>query len=122
MLFRSLNTAIKTSELLFGNGSIEFLHNLPDSGVREVFDGIPFYELPKSTFDGEVSLTELLAEKTQIFTSKGEAKKMIKNGGLMINKEKVSDENAVVGTGDFIKGKFLVVQKGKKNYFLIQLS
>ena len=98
----ALETAIKTSDFLFGNGSLAFLENLDEKSVLEIFD-----------------LASLLAEKTSVFPSKGEVKKTIQGGGLSVNREKVTDILSVLNTANLINNKFIVVQKGKKNYFLL---
>lgn len=115
----ALETALKTSEFLFGNGSLEFINALSDEEVLDVFDGLPQFVVSASEFSSGINLTDLLAEKTQVFPSKGEARKMISGGGVSVNKEKVADPAQVFTKEDLIRGKFLVAQKGKKNYYLI---
>jgi tyrosyl-tRNA synthetase len=115
----ALETALKTSEFLFGNGSLEFINDLSDEEVLDVFDGLPQFEISIDEFSSGINLTDLLAEKTQVFPSKGEARKMVIGGGVSINKEKIADPNQVITMDNLIRGKFLVAQKGKKNYYLI---
>jgi tyrosyl-tRNA synthetase len=115
----ALETALKTSEFLFGNGSLEFINALSDEEVLDVFDGLPQFEISNTEFYSGIILTDLLVEKTQVFPSKGEARKMISGGGVSINKEKVADPAQVITLDNLIRGKFLVAQKGKKNYYLI---
>jgi len=115
----ALETALKTSEFLFGNGSLEFINGLSDEEVLDVFDGLPQFEISIDEFSSGINLTDLLAEKTQVFPSKGEARKMVIGGGVSINKEKIADPNQVITMDNLIRGKFLVAQKGKKNYYLI---
>ncbi len=115
----ALETALKTSEFLFGNGSLEFINGLSDEEVLDVFDGLPQFEISAEEFSSGINLTDLLAEKTQVFPSKGEARKMISGGGVSVNKEKVTDSAQVFTREDLIREKFLVAQKGKKNYYLI---
>jgi tyrosyl-tRNA synthetase len=116
---KALETALKTSEFLFGNGSLEFINDLSDEEVLDVFDGLPQFEISIDEFSSGINLTDLLAEKTQVFPSKGEARKMVIGGGVSINKEKIADPNQVITMDNLIRGKFLVAQKGKKNYYLI---
>ncbi|MGB4775982.1 MAG: tyrosine--tRNA ligase [Daejeonella sp.] len=116
---QALQTALKTSEFLFGNGSLEFLESLTEAEIIDVFDGIPQYTLSKQQLSAGINAVDLLAEKSAVFSSKGEAKKMIIGGGVSINKQKVADVLQVYTTGNLIRNKFLVVQKGKKNYFLL---
>lgn len=112
-------TAIKTSDFLFGNGSLEFLASLSHEAVLEVFDGIPQYEIDKEALTAGIPALDLLAVNTQVFASKGEAKKMLQGGGVTINKIKLSDTEEIFNTGNLINNKYLVAQRGKKNYFLI---
>lgn len=115
----ALQTAIKTSDFLFGNGSLEFLKSLSDAEVLDVFDGVPQFKIAKTELRSGIHATDLLAEKSAVFTSKGEARKMIQGGGVSINKEKLGDANQVFDTDHLINNQYLVVQKGKKNYFLL---
>mgnify|MGYP003575817354 FL=1 len=115
----ALETAIKTSEFLFGNGSLEFLNGLSSAEVLDIFDGIPQFKVSKADLAAGVDTPSLLAEKTTVFPSKGEVKKTVQGGGLSINKNKVADLNTTFSTENLINDEFLVVQKGKKNYFLI---
>jgi len=115
----ALETAIKTSEFLFGNGSLEFLKSLPESQVLEMFEGILQFNISKSELSTGIDAASLLAEKAAVFPSKGEAKKLIQGGGVSVNKEKIADPMQVFNTAHLINDKFIVVQKGKKNYFLL---
>ncbi len=115
----ALQTAIKTTEFLFGNGSLEFLNALSDEEVLSVFEGISQFKVEKELIADSVDILTLLAEHTSIFPSKGEARKMIQNGGVSLNKEKIAAVDLEVNDSVLINNKFLVVQKGKKNYFLI---
>ncbi|MBT2562861.1 tyrosine--tRNA ligase [Pedobacter sp. ISL-68] len=115
----ALETAIKTSEFLFGNGSLEFLKSLSESQVLEMFEGIPQFNISKSELAEGIDAATLLAEKAAVFPSKGEAKKTIQGGGVSVNKEKVAEMAQVFNADHLINDKFIVVQKGKKNYFLL---
>ncbi|WP_025144509.1 tyrosine--tRNA ligase [Pedobacter jeongneungensis] len=115
----ALETAIKTSEFLFGNGSLEFLRGLSDAAVLDIFDGIPQYKILIEELGAGIDAASLLAEKSAIFPSKGEAKKTIQGGGVSVNKEKVAEMAQVFNADHLINDKFIVVQKGKKNYFLL---
>ncbi|MGI4751554.1 MAG: tyrosine--tRNA ligase [Janthinobacterium lividum] len=110
--------AIKSSEFLFGNIGIEFLNELDNEEVETLFVGVPNFHVNKSELENSISAIDLLADKSTVFPSKGEAKKMIVGGGVAINKTKVLPD-AVFTTSNLINEKYLVVQKGKKNYFLI---
>jgi len=115
----ALQTALKTSEFLFGNGSLAFLEELSDEEVLDVFEGVPQFEVSKNELSDGINITDLLAEKSKVFPSKGEAKKMIQGGGVSVNKEKVNDPAQLFTAENLINGKYLVAQKGKKNYFLL---
>lgn len=118
----ALETAIKTSEFLFGNGSLEFLKSLSANEVLDIFEGVPQFQVSKTDLANGIDVPTLLAEKTTIFPSKGEVKKTVQGGGLSINKNKIADLAITFSTADLINNEFLVVQKGKKNYFLIIAS
>ena len=111
--------AIKSSEFLFGNIGIEFLNELNDAEILALFDGVPNYNVTLTELQQGLNVTDLLAVKTAVFPSKGEAKKMIQGGGSAINKVKIATADDVYTAEHLINNKFLVVQKGKKNYFLI---
>ncbi len=115
----ALETAIKTSEFLFGNGSLGFLQTLDAKSVLEIFEGVPQFEISKAELAEGIDTATLLAEKTTVFSSKGEVKKTVQGGGLSINKTKVADAASIFSVKDLINDKFIIVQKGKKNYFLL---
>jgi len=111
--------AIKSSEFLFGNVGIEFLNELNDTEVLDLFAGVPNFTVALTELQQGINVSDLLAVKTAIFPSKGEAKKMIQGGGSAINKVKIATADDIYTADALINNKFLVVQKGKKNYFLI---
>jgi tyrosyl-tRNA synthetase len=111
--------AIKSSEFLFGNTGIEFLSELSDDEVIGLFEGVPNFKVSLSDMQQGVNAIDLLAAQTAVFPSKGEAKKMVQGGGAAINKVKIASAETIYNADSLINGKFLVVQKGKKNYFLI---
>ncbi|WP_069661030.1 tyrosine--tRNA ligase [Arcticibacter eurypsychrophilus] len=115
----ALEKALNTSNFLFGNGPIEFLTQLTNEEIFEIFEGIQQYTFAKEQLSAGLNLVELLAENTQVFPSKGEAKKMLQGGGVSINKLKINDVNGLVNISDLINETFIIVQKGKKNYFLL---
>src|SRR5690606_15603603 len=84
-------TALKTSDFLFGNGSLEFLHGLSDAAVLDLFDGVPQFRIPRASLDTGIAILDLLSVESAVFPSKGEARKMIQGGGVSINKHKVND-------------------------------
>ncbi|MEL6557542.1 MAG: tyrosine--tRNA ligase [Bacteroidota bacterium] len=118
-----LDNAIKASAILFGNSSAEELASIDEDTFLSVFDGVPQANIEKSAFEACETVTDLLSELSGgvVFTSKGEARRMIKQGGVKINKEKVDNGDAPV-TASLINDKYLLVQKGKRNYFLLIVS
>ncbi len=119
---KDYETAVKTSEFLFGNGSLEFLADLDHEAVLEVFDGVPQYALAKEKLDAGINILDLLAVETQVFPSKGEARKMLQGGGVSLNREKLTDSEQVITSASLINNKYLIAQRGKKNYYLIYIG
>ena len=113
--------AVKASKILFGKATSVELAKLNEATFLAVFDGVPVFEVQKSEVEAGIHIMELLADKTNIFPSKGELKRTIKGNGLSINKEKFTDENGIVDAKYIINEKYILAQKGKKNYFLITL-
>ena len=111
-----LEMAIKASNILFGKSTADDLKSLDEDTFLSVFDGVPQFEVAASDLDS--GIVDFLAEKTQVFASKGEARRMLKSNAVSINKEKVSEEKKI-RTTDLISNKYILIQKGKKNYFLI---
>ncbi|WP_158827976.1 tyrosine--tRNA ligase [Mucilaginibacter lacusdianchii] len=116
---QAFDKAIKSSEFLFGNTGIEFLSELNDNEVIGLFEGVPNFKINKAELEQGIAVLDLLAAKTTVFPSKSEAKKTIQGGGAAINKSKIASPEAVYNADALINGKFIVAQKGKKNYFLI---
>lgn len=110
--------AIEASQILFGKGTTETLRKLDERTFLSVFEGVPQFELDKADIESGIGVIDFLAEKTQVFASKGEARRMLKDNGVSINKSKVKDIYSVSLT-DLLNEKYILVQKGKKNYFLI---
>ncbi|PWS31631.1 tyrosine--tRNA ligase [Pedobacter paludis] len=115
----ALETAIKTSEFLFGNGSLEFLKSLNENQVIDMFEGIPQFTISKAELANGIDAATLLAEKSTVASSKGDAKKLIQGGGVSVNKEKIAEVAQIFNSENLINDKFIVLQKGKKNYFLL---
>ena len=111
--------AVEASQILFGNATSDALRKLDERTFLAVFDGVPTYNVAKAKFDAGINVLDLLAGETDIFPSKGELKRTIKGNGMSINKEKYSDEAGTINADNLINGKYLLVQKGKKNYFLV---
>ncbi len=111
--------ALEASQVLFGKGTAGTLARLDEASFLDLFEGVPTYELDIDILDRKDQLADLLALHTSVFSSKGEFRRMVKGGGVAVNKEKVTDAESTVSRDDLINGKYLLVQKGKKNYFLI---
>lgn len=113
-------SAVDASEMLFGEGTTEALKKLPEKELLEIFDGVPRFKVSKTQLESGVNVVILLAEQAQVFSSKGEARRMIQNKGLSINKVKVTSPEDKVTADSFLNGRYIVVQKGKKNYFILE--
>ena len=111
--------AVEASQILFGLGTAELLNKLDESTFLAVFEGVPQFDVPKSELENGIKVVDLLAEKTAIFPSKGDLRRTVQGNGLNINKEKVADPEMIVNSNFLIGGKYILIQKGKKNYFLI---
>ncbi|MCR5299253.1 MAG: tyrosine--tRNA ligase [Paludibacteraceae bacterium] len=111
--------AVEASNILFGKSTSESLKKLDEATLLDVFAGVPTYEIALSDLEKGIGILDLVAEKTSIFPSKGEARKMIQGNGFSLNKDKFTDVNGTVGIGSLLNGKYILAQKGKKNYFLL---
>ena len=111
--------ALAASKMLFGNSTSEELRKLDEKTFLAVFNGVPTFDVPKSELP--CNILDFLAVKTGVFPSKGEARKMTAGGGVSINKDKVTDINYEVSEKDIMEGKYILAQKGKKNYFIINV-
>ena len=114
-----LKAAMEASEILFGKGTRETLMNLSEETLLSVFEGVPQSEVIKNEVVNSMNIVDFLTEKTNIFPSKGEARRMLKEGGVQVNKTRV-DESFVVDQQILANDKYILVQKGKKNYFLVK--
>ncbi|MFQ3577272.1 MAG: tyrosine--tRNA ligase, partial [Cytophagales bacterium] len=117
-----LQNAQKASEILFGKGSFEAIHSLDDKVIHAVFEGVPQVEVTEAEYSSCNDVTEFLSTVTKgiIFPSKGEARKMIEGGGVSVNKSKITDAKAIP-TFDRFSNNFILIQKGKKNYFIVKI-
>ena len=111
--------AVEASNILFGKATKDSLLKLDEQTLLSVFDGVPQFEVSKDLISAGVKAVDLLAEHTQCFPSKGEMRKMVQGGGVSLNKEKLTAFDQTITSGDLLNGKYLLVQKGKKNYFLL---
>lgn len=114
--------ALEASEILFGKGTSESLSNLSNDDLLAVFEGVPQFNVSVLDLNSGISIVDFLAEKTAVFPSKGEARKMIDGGGVSINKTKVESQDFLINENLLLNGKYILVQRGKKNYFLITVE
>lgn len=113
------NAAVEASQILFSNKAGELLHNIDEQTLLDIFEGVDRFEIDRADLDGSVNLAALLTEKAKVFPSKGELRKLAQGNGLSINKEKVTDINLPATTAMLLNDKYILVQKGKKNYYLL---
>lgn len=111
--------AVEASEILFGNATSEMLRKLDEDTLLAVFEGVPTFEIERSVVEAGVPVLTLLAENTAVFPSKGECRKTIQAGGVSVNKEKLASQDAVISIDNLLNDRYILVQRGKKNYYLI---
>ena len=111
--------AVEASQILFSNKAGEILHKIDEDTLLAVFEGVPTFEVERADIEAGIKLADLLVDKAPVFPSKGELRKLAQGGGFAINKEKVADPYAPASTGMLLNDKYILVQKGKKNYYLI---
>jgi tyrosyl-tRNA synthetase len=112
--------AIEASEILFGKGTAEMLRHLSEQDFLSVFEGVPQTVISKTELESGITALDIASVKTGMFSSKGEARRMISQGGLSINKEKVTDPATLINTSFLINSKYILLQKGKKGYFIVK--
>lgn len=113
------DAAVAASEILFSNKAADALRNLDERTLLDVFEGVPRFEIDRTELEGGIPLLDLLAVRSQVFPSKGEARKMVQQGGVSVNKVKMTDPAASVDTSALLGGKYIHIQKGKKNHYLL---
>lgn len=111
--------AVSASQILFGNATGDMLRSLDEATLLSVFEGVPQFEISRDELAAGIKAVDLLTEKAAVFPSKGEMRKTVQGGGVMINKEKLAVFDVVVNTDSLLNGKYILAQRGKKNYFLI---
>lgn len=111
--------AVEASSILFSNKASEQLQKLDEQTLLDVFEGVPQFEISREELQAGIPANELLAVKTGVFPSKGEMRKMVQGGGVSLNKVKLTDFAQVINADNLLDGKYLIAQKGKKNYFLL---
>ena len=113
------NAAVEASGILFGNATSEALKKLDEDTLLSVFEGVPQFEVAKSDIEAGIKAVDLFTEKAAIFPSKGEMRKLVQGGGVSLNKEKLAAFDQEITTADLLDEKYLLVQRGKKNYYLV---
>ncbi|MCC6582083.1 MAG: tyrosine--tRNA ligase [Chitinophagales bacterium] len=111
--------ALKSSEILFGKATKENLEQLTDTQILDIFDGVPTFTISKDKLSAGISILDVLAQETTILPSKGEAKKLVSANGIAVNLEKFADVNGMLNADNLINGKYIIVKKGKKDFYLI---
>ena len=114
------NAAVAASEILFGKGTAESLAALPEKTFLSVFEGVPQVEIEKNSIDSGINIVDFLTEVTQIFPSKNEARRTLKENGVSVNKEK-ADETFIVNKAAVLNEKYILIQRGKKNYYIVKM-
>ena len=112
--------AVDASAILFGAGTSDALKNMDENTLLQVFEGVPQFEVSREELKNGVPFSELFTARATVFASKGELRRLVQGGGIALNKEKVTDAEAAVTETALIAGKYMLVQKGKKNYFFVK--
>ena len=111
--------AVEASQILFSNKAADILHRIDETTLLQVFEGVPTFEVSRQDIEDGIKLADLLVDKAAVFPSKGELRKLAQGGGVMINKEKIADAYASATTDMLLNDRYIIVQKGKKNYYLL---
>ena len=115
-----LETARKATTILFGSATKELLTEIDEETFLSVFEGVPQFEVEKNIFQTGISVISLLTDKTKVFESKGELRRLVQGGGLSINREKINNPDTVINSNDLLNEKYILVQKGKKSYTILK--
>lgn len=119
---KAYESAVAASEILFNPKAADMLHKIDEKTLLEVFDGVPMFEISRADIENGIPAVDFLAVSTKVFPSKGEARKMVQGGGVSVNKEKVTDPAEIIGADRLLGGRYIHVQKGKKNHYLIKVT
>jgi tyrosyl-tRNA synthetase len=112
--------AAEASEILFGNATTDALMKIDEETLLNVFEGVPQMSISATALHNGIAAVDLLTVNAQVFPSKGEARKMIQGGGVSINKNKIADPMQTVNAEQLLRNKYILIQKGKKNYYLLR--
>jgi tyrosyl-tRNA synthetase len=115
-----LDSAIEASQILFGKGTTESLRKMSENTFLSVFEGVPSFDVRREILKAGISFSSLCTEQSQVFSSKGDLRRLVQGGGVSINKIRIEDPESIIRQENLINGKYLLIQKGKKNYFLIR--
>ena len=113
------NRAVDASEILFGKNTSDKLKNIEERDLLDIFEGVPQFEVDKKELTAGLNIVDLVAQKSEVFSSNGEARRMLKSNAVSVNKEKVSEEKRLTNS-DLLNDKYVLIQKGKKNYYLLK--
>lgn len=113
------NAAVDASNILFGNATSDALKKLDEDTLLAVFEGVPQFEISRNELSSGIKAIDLCTEKAAVFASKGEMRKLVQSGGISINKEKLTDPDSVINSNNLLNNRYLLIQRGKKNYFLL---
>ena len=113
------NSAVEASNILFGNATSDELKKIDEDTLLSVFEGVPQFEISFDELSAGIKAIDLFTEKAAVFPSKGEMRKLVQSGGVSLNKEKLTDQDIILNISSLLNSKYLLVQRGKKNYFLI---
>jgi tyrosyl-tRNA synthetase len=114
--------AVEASGILFGNATSEALKKLDEDTLLAVFDGVPQFKISKELLEQGAKAIDLLTESAAVFPSKGDMRKLVQSGGVSINKEKLENQDEILNSSRLLNNKYLLVQKGKKNYYLLTVE
>ncbi|HLP57851.1 MAG TPA: tyrosine--tRNA ligase [Candidatus Deferrimicrobium sp.] len=114
--------AVEASQVLFGEGTEETLVKLSEDDFLSIFEGVPQFTVSRTELEAGINILDLLAVKAAVFPSKGEARRMLQGGGVSINKRKIDNTGETVSTNNLLNGKYILIQRGKKNYFLLKVT
>ncbi len=115
----ALDTSIEASQILFGKGSTQTLKKMDEVTFLSVFEGVPIFTINRNELAQGINIVDLLAEKSSVFPSKGEMRRTLAGGGVQLNKEKIEQGERIVDLYDLLNGKYLLIQKGKKSFYLL---
>lgn len=116
---KEYDTAVEASQILFGKATSDALAKIDERTFLAVFEGVPTFEINKTDLSKGVNIVDLLTDSAAVFPSKGELRRLLKGGGVSMNKEKIDSQDLIVDESQLINEKYILIQKGKKNYFLL---